>query len=157
MVVVVVTGVDIQALAAAQELIIQEAVVLHIINDIAAVIDNFHTEKSLIGTDSLLGFHRPDRVIVGDNIAVVLGSLNEFVDILGGVFSGTIGAGFRYSGKLLRWHKFTVAGVAADQGGILRISGKQIHMNLRLISVIAPGGIGADMGLIAGEHEKIRL
>ena len=101
-VVVIVTGVDIQALAAAQELIIQGAVVLHVINDIAAVIDNFHTEKSLIGTDPLLGFHGPDRVIVGDNIAVVPGSLDKFIDILGGVFSGTIGAGFRHSGKLFR-------------------------------------------------------
>ena len=155
LVVVVVGGVGKHLSATAQQLVIKIDIVLLPSDGIhAAAVGNFQAEEALVGQDALMTFLRPHGMVIGDDVAVFLGAADEIVHKLCGVLPLHQRSDFRNGGLLLVGKKRAGLGVEVYDAGVVGISGEEIQMHF---AAERSEGTVTDEGLIAGEHEKIRL
>ena len=156
LVVVVVRAMDIEEFALAEELIVQSHVALVAADLLRAGVEHLQAEAAVIAQGVFLGLHGPAGVVVGDEISAGPGRINKPLDVFPAVFPGAkVALVLPLMLGHFQRHILAEIGVPADDGGVVRILCQQVEVNFRLEQVKLAGGRGADIGLIARQHEEI--
>ena len=87
LIVVIVRAVAENMLTRAEHFVVKGAVVFQMVDEIRALVAHFDAEKPLVRQNLRFILHRPIGVIVSDDITVLLGGADIFIDIVRCVFA----------------------------------------------------------------------
>ena len=100
-----------------------------------------------------IGLHRPNRMVVGNNVTVFGRGLNEHVYVLCGILAGLLRTD-TVELFVIVLEILAVDSVVADVLVIILVAREKIKVNLGQIAVALCLLVGADICFVAGEKEK---
>ena len=153
-VVVIVTAVTAYSDASAKELVIKDLIVFKAADQVGIRVIELKALPPLELKYVLVLLHRPDGMVVGYHVTVLVRGLDKHIYVLCGVLAGILRAD-AVELCVIVLEILAVDAVVADVFVVILIARKKIEVHLGQIAVALRLLVGTDISLVARQHKEL--